>query len=58
MNYENSLLKLNLVSLEERRKTLCLKFAKTGIEYEKLNDLFQENGKKHDMKTNKMKNIM
>ena len=53
VNYENSLLKLNLVSLEERRKTLCLKFAKSGIKYEKLNDLFPENEKKHVMNTRK-----
>ena len=53
VNYENSLLKLNLVSLEERRKTLFLKFAKSGIKYEKLNDLFPENEKKHNMKTRK-----
>ena len=40
VNYENALLKLDLVSLEQRRQTLCLKFAKSGIKYEKMNDLF------------------
>ena len=49
VNYEDSLLKLNLVSLEERRKTLCLKFAKSGIKYEKLNDLLPEKEKNHIM---------
>ena len=41
--YENALLKLNLQTLEQRRKQLCLNFAKKSIENGKLNDLFPEN---------------
>ena len=39
--YENALLILNLDSLQKRRQDMCLKFAKSGIENGKLNDLFQ-----------------
>ena len=46
-------MKLYLDSLEERRQILCVKFAKSGIRYEKLNDLFPTNPKEHDMKTRK-----
>ena len=53
MNYENSILKLSLDSLETRRHILCLKFAKSGIKYEKMNDLFPRNEKQHNMKTRK-----
>ena len=49
--YENSLLLLNLDSLYERRQFLCLKFAKSGIKYDKLNDLLPQLEKQHDMKT-------
>ena len=42
-NYENALLKLNLQTLEERRKELCLKFAKDSIKNEVLSDLFPIN---------------
>ena len=47
----NSLLKLNLESLQERRKYLCLKFAKNGTQHDKLKELFPENDKTHGMKT-------
>ena len=50
-NYENALMKLNLLTLEKRREILCLKFAKSGIKYEKLNDLFPKKSKEHNMKT-------
>ena len=50
-NYENALILLNLDSLEIRRKNLCLKFAKSGIKNDKLNDLFPVNDKTHNMKT-------
>ena len=52
-NYENALLKLNMVSLEKRRQELCLKFAKSGIKHEKMNDLFPTKSKEHDMKMRK-----
>ena len=41
--YENALLQLNLQTLEQRRKELCLNFAKSSIENGTLNDLFPEN---------------
>ena len=50
-NYENALMKLDLLTLEKRREILCLKFAKSGIKYEKLNDLFPKKSKEHNMKT-------
>ena len=50
-NYENAQLKLNLDSLHSRRQILCEKFAKSGIKYNKLNDLLPENEKKHKMVT-------
>ena len=49
--YENALLILNLDSLQKRRQDMCLKFAKSGIENGKLNDLFPVNEKTHKMKT-------
>ena len=52
-NYEDSLLKLNLDSLYDERRKICLKFAKDSIENNKLNDLFPENSKNHTMKTRK-----
>ena len=50
-NYENALNLLDLDSLEERRKKMCLKFAKNGIKNKTLNDLFPINEKMHQMKT-------
>ena len=47
----NSLLKLNLESLQERRKYLSFKFAKNGTQHDKLKDLFPENDKLHGMQT-------
>ena len=40
--YESALLKLDLETLQERRESLQLKFAKSGIKYEKLSDLLPE----------------
>ena len=51
--YENSLLLLNLDSLTERRNILSLKFAKSGIKNNKLNDLLPLTDKIHNMKTRK-----
>ena len=48
-NYENAILKLNLDTLENRRKELILRFAKNGIKKNTLNDLFPLNDKKHVM---------
>ena len=42
-SYENALLKLILQNLDERRRELCLKFAKDCIKNEKLIDLFPQN---------------
>ena len=39
-----------MVSLGKKRQELCLKFAKSGIKYEKLNDLFPTKSKEHEMK--------
>ena len=41
-NYEDSLLKLNIQSLEQRRKELTLKFAKSCLKNPKFRDLFPE----------------
>ena len=48
-SYENALLILNIQTLEERKKQLCLQFAKDSIKNNKLKDLFPENEKKHKM---------
>ena len=47
----NSLLKLNLESLQERRKYLCFKFAKNGTQHNKIKYLFPENDKPHGTQT-------
>ena len=44
-----SLLKLNLQTLEERRRELCLNFAKNGIKHKTLIDLFPEKKNIHPM---------
>ena len=49
--YEQNLLKLNLQTLEQRRKYLCLKFAKDNIKNDKLRDIFPENKNPNKMKT-------
>ena len=51
MTYEQALIKLNLVSLADRRQKLCLKFAESGLRNSKLNDLLKIKKKKHTMKT-------
>ena len=50
-NYEKSLLFLNLEHLHSRRSSLCLKFAQSGIKHNKLDDLFPQNTKQHEMET-------
>ena len=52
-DYETALLKLNLQSLEQRRKELCSNLATNSIKNNTLNDLFPENIKTHGMKTRK-----
>ena len=47
--YSDALEKLNIESLEDRRKSLCLKFAKKCLQVEKLKKLFPKNIKKHTM---------
>ena len=49
--YNQALIKLNLESLEVRRKQMYLKFAKNGIFNNTLTDLFPKNTKEHQMKT-------
>ena len=49
--YKDSLIKLNLESLSERRQNLCLKFAKNGIKHNILSDLLPIHAKNHEMKT-------
>ena len=51
VNYENALMKLDLLSLEKRRESVCLKFAKSGIQNEKKDDLFPKKSREHNMKT-------
>ena len=42
---------LNMESLKDRRESLSLKFAKSGLKFNKLNDLLPLNTKKHRMET-------
>lgn len=50
-NYEDALRILNLDSLETRRKELTLKFAKSAIKNNTMNDIFTKNDQVHNMKT-------
>ena len=52
-NYKNALNILELETLVDRRKILCLEFAKKCLNNEKMKSLLNENGKKHEMKTRK-----
>ena len=52
-NYENSLLKLEILSLSERREQLCLQFALKCTRNPKTKHMFPENNKKHEMETRK-----
>ena len=45
--YEEALIKLNLLSLSERRQNLCKKFAQSGIINGTLSDLLKKIKKKH-----------
>ena len=44
---------MELESLEDRRRVLCLEFAKKCVKNEKMKSLLCENEKLHDMKTRK-----
>ena len=52
-SYAEALLKLNLLPLSERRRQLCLKFGKSGVENNTLDDLIRKNRKEHNMLTRK-----
>ena len=52
-SYRKSLNFLNLDTLEERRKMLCLKFAKSALKNEKACKMFPRNEKLHNMTTRK-----
>ena len=47
--YENALEKLKLVTLEERREQMCLKFAKQCLKLDKMKKLFPKNQSSHTM---------
>ena len=47
--YEEALDKLGLVTLDERRAQMCLKFAKQCLKLDKMNRLFPRNQKCHAM---------
>ena len=49
--YKNALNILELESLEDRRKVLCLEFAKKCLNNAKMKSLLTENEKLHEMKT-------
>ena len=51
ISYKNALNILELDSLEDRRESLCLEFAKRCLKNEKMKSLFPKNEKSHDMKT-------
>ena len=52
-SYRNGLKMLNLITLNERRKELCLKFAKKCLGNEKVKDMFQRKKSLHPMKKRK-----
>ena len=49
-NYKNALEVLKLQSLDERRESLCLKFAKKCLQLEKFQSLFPKRHQVHSMK--------
>ena len=53
-SYENGLVCLNIETLEKRRETLCLKFAKNCLKNDKVKQLFPRNNSKHKMKKRKV----
>ena len=56
-SYEEALLNLDMDSLHERRNNFQLKFAKSGIKYDKLNDLLPETEKIRKIETRNHENF-
>ena len=54
-NYKQGLKMLNLQTLNQRRKMLCLKFARKCLMNEKVRKFFPKNTSKHKMKKRKTK---
>ena len=54
-NYKNGLKILNLDTLNDRRKKICLKFAKNCLKNEKVKNMFPMNMSKHKMKLRRTK---
>ena len=54
-NYEDALKILNLDSLEARRKELTLKFAKSAIKNNTMNDIFTKNNQVHQYENKEKK---
>ena len=52
-NYDQGLARLGLESLESRRETLCLNFAKKCEKNDKLKHMFPQNTNTHEMTTRK-----
>ena len=52
-NYKNGLKLLKLDTLQERRKMLCLRFAKGCLKNEKVKDVFPRKANNHKMKKRK-----
>ena len=50
-NYDDALIKLNLLPLNQRKENLCLKFAQSSLENGTMTDLITLNDKKHIMET-------
>ena len=51
ISYKHALNVLELDSLEDRRQSLCLEFAKKCLKNEKMKSLFPKNEKNHNMLT-------
>ena len=52
-SYKSALKELNLDTLNDRRKKLCLKFAKKSLQNEKVKSMFSLSKSKHHMKMRK-----
>ena len=57
VNYEDGLLKVDLESLEDRRKFLCKKFANKCLKNEKTKTMFPLRRKMHNMKARNEENF-
>ena len=53
ISYKNGLEYLHLENLNQRRKMLCLRFAKNSLKNEKVSQMFPKNVTKHSMKKRK-----